>query len=167
MRILLTGGAGFIGSHLLRAYIDESRIQKIIVVDNLITGNIGNIKSVLNHPKVQFVEGDIRDWDLCKKLCASADAISHQAALGSVPRSVEDPVHTNSHNIDGTLNIFTAAREAGIKRVVYASSSSVYGDDPTLTKTEDKTRNPLSPYAITKKQTNCMPVPSVNYMRWN
>lgn len=151
MRILLTGGAGFIGSHLLRAYINEPRIQKVIVVDNLITGNLDNIKSVMNHPKVQFVEGDIREWELCKKLSSSADVISHQAALGSVPRSVEDPIHTNSHNIDGTLNIFTAAREAGIKRVVYASSSSVYGDDPTLPKKEDKTGNPLSPYAITKK----------------
>lgn len=151
MKILLTGGAGFIGSHLLRAFIDTPEIQSIIVVDNLITGNIDNIEKVMNHPKVQFVKGDIRDWDLCRKLTDGVNAICHQAALGSVPRSIDDPVHSNSHNVDGTLNIFTAAREAGVKRVVYASSSSVYGDDETFPKVEDKVGNPLSPYAITKK----------------
>ena len=151
MKILLTGGAGFIGSHLLRAFIDTPEIQSIIVVDNLITGNIDNIEKVMNHPKVQFVKGDIRDWDLCRKLTDGVNAICHQAALGSVPRSIDDPVHSNSHNVDGTLNIFTAAREASVKRVVYASSSSVYGDDETFPKVEDKVGNPLSPYAITKK----------------
>ena len=151
MKILLTGGAGFIGSHLLRAFIDTPEIQNIIVVDNLITGNIDNIEKVMNHPKVQFVKGDIRDWDLCRKLTDGVNAICHQAALGSVPRSIDDPVHSNSHNVDGTLNIFTAAREASVKRVVYASSSSVYGDDETFPKVEDKVGNPLSPYAITKK----------------
>lgn len=151
MKVLLTGGAGFIGSHLLRAFAETTQIKSITVVDNLITGNIRNIEGVLNHPKVHFTEGDIRDFDLCRKLAKGADVVCHQAALGSVPRSIDDPIHTNSHNVDGTLNIFIAAREAGIKRVVYASSSSVYGDDTTFPKQEEHTGQPLSPYAVTKK----------------
>lgn len=151
MHILLTGGAGFIGSHLLRAFIDHPDIAHITVVDNLITGSMDNIREVLDDEQVTFVEGDIRDFDLCNRLCKEATAICHQAALGSVPRSVDDPVLTNAHNIDGTLNIFTAARQNDIKRIVFASSSSVYGDDKTLPKTESKVGQPLSPYAITKK----------------
>lgn len=151
MHILLTGGAGFIGSHLLRAFIDHPEIAHITVVDNLITGSMDNIREVLDHKQATFVEGDIRDFDLCNRLCKEATTVCHQAALGSVPRSVEDPIHTNAHNIDGTLNIFTAARQNGIKRIVFASSSSVYGDDKTLPKTESKVGQPLSPYAITKK----------------
>lgn len=151
MHILLTGGAGFIGSHLVRAFLYHPDIRKITVVDNLITGTLDNIREVLDNENVQFVEGDIRDYDLCTDLCQGITAISHQAALGSVPRSVADPVSSNAHNIDGTLNIFTAAREAGIKRIVFASSSSVYGDDVTLPKTEEVVGQPLSPYAITKK----------------
>ncbi len=151
MHILLTGGAGFIGSHLLRAFIDHPDITHITVVDNLITGSMDNIREVLDDKQVTFVEGDIRDFDLCNKLCKEATAICHQAALGSVPRSVDDPVLTNAHNINGTLNIFTAARQNDIKRIVFASSSSVYGDDKTLPKVESKVGQPLSPYAVTKK----------------
>lgn len=150
MHILLTGGAGFIGSHLLRAFIDLPETGRITVVDNLITGSRKNIEEVLRHPKVKFIEGDIRDIDLCKKLCEGVDAVCHQAALGSVPRSVADPLNTNDYNINGTLNIFQAAREEGIKRVVYASSSSVYGDESTLPKKENRVGKPLSPYAVTK-----------------
>src|SRR5690606_17670587 len=151
MHILLTGGAGFIGSHLVRAFIRHPDIKEITVIDNLITGSMDNINKILGHEKVNFVEGDIRNFDLCKELCQEATAVCHQAALGSVPRSIADPVHTNSHNIDGTLNVFAAAREAGIRRIVFASSSSVYGDHPSLPKEEDKLGLPLSPYAITKK----------------
>lgn len=151
MHILLTGGAGFIGSHLLRAFIDHPDVQRVTVVDNLITGFMNNINEVLDNEKVNFVEGDIRNYDLCRELCQDATAVCHQAALGSVPRSIEDPVHTNAHNIDGTLNIFTAARDSGINRVVFASSSSVYGDDSTLPKVENQLGQPLSPYAVTKK----------------
>ena len=150
MHILLTGGAGFIGSHLLRAFIDLPDVEAITVVDNLITGSMDNIREVQNHPKVHFVHGDIRDYDLCQRLCREATAVCHQAALGSVPRSIDDPVHTNSHNIDGTLHVFEAARQAGIKRVVFASSSSVYGDNANLPKVEDQLGKPLSPYAVTK-----------------
>ena len=150
MHILLTGGAGFIGSHLLRAFIAHPQINGITVVDNLITGSRTNIDEVLDHPQVRFVQGDLRDYDLCRELCREATAVCHQAALGSVPRSIDDPIHTNSHNIDGTLHIFEAARHSGIKRVVFASSSSVYGDHPGLPKVEHQMGKPLSPYAITK-----------------
>ncbi|MBY5956625.1 SDR family oxidoreductase [Membranicola marinus] len=151
MHILLTGGAGFIGSHLVRAFIDHPEITHTTIVDNLITGSMDNIREVLDHDQVTFVEGDIRDLDLCQKLCNEATAVCHQAALGSVPRSVDDPVRSNAHNIDGTLNIFMAARQNNIKRVVFASSSSVYGDDQNLPKVESRVGQPLSPYAITKK----------------
>ncbi|HLU92650.1 MAG TPA: SDR family oxidoreductase [Membranihabitans sp.] len=151
MHILLTGGAGFIGSHLVRAFIRHPDVKAITVIDNLITGSLDNINEILGHEKVNFVEGDIRNFDLCRELCQEATTVCHQAALGSVPRSIDDPVHTNAHNIDGTLNIFSAARETGIKRVVFASSSSVYGDDTNLPKIEDRVGKPLSPYAITKK----------------
>src|SRR5690606_11162877 len=151
MHILLTGGAGFIGSHLVRAFIRHPDVKAITMIDNLITGSLDNINEILGHEKVNFVEGDIRNFDLCRELCQEATTVCHQAALGSVPRSIDDPVHTNAHNIDGTLNIFTAARETGIKRVVFASSSSVYGDDTNLPKVEDRVGKPLSPYAITKK----------------
>ena len=151
MHILLTGGAGFIGSHLVRAFIRHPDVKAITVIDNLITGSLDNINEILGHEKVNFVEGDIRNFDLCRELCQEATTVCHQAALGSVPRSIDDPVHTNAHNIDGTLNIFSAARETGIKRVVFASSSSVYGDDTNLPKVEDRVGKPLSPYAITKK----------------
>lgn len=150
MHVLLTGGAGFIGSHLLRAFIDHPGIRGITVVDNLITGQYENIAEVLDHPRVTFIQGDIRDYDLCCELCRKSTAICHQAALGSVPRSIDDPIHTHSHNVDGTLNLFEAARQSGIKRIVFASSSSVYGNHAALPKVEAVTGIPLSPYAVTK-----------------
>lgn len=151
MKLLLTGGCGFIGSNLTRTLIDNSDIDSIIILDNLSTGYKKNIEEFRHHKKVHFANGDIRDIDLCQELCQKSDAVCHQAALGSVPRSVKDPISTNDHNIQGTLNIFTAARDQGIKRVVYASSSSVYGDEETMPKVEQRVGRPLSPYAVTKK----------------
>ncbi|MBI3139754.1 MAG: SDR family oxidoreductase [Sphingobacteriales bacterium] len=150
MRVLVTGGAGFIGSNLVEALLQDQRVSSVRVLDNLATGFLRNIERFISDPRFEFMEGDIRDFETCKKACASMDVITHQAALGSVPRSINDPLTSNNVNITGTLNIFTAAREAGIKRVVYAASSSTYGDHPGLPKEEDKIGNPLSPYAVTK-----------------
>jgi UDP-N-acetylglucosamine/UDP-N-acetylgalactosamine 4-epimerase len=148
--ILITGGAGFIGSNLVEALLKDKRVGKVRVLDNLATGYLGNIQEFMDNPNFEFVEGDIRDYDTCLKACEEMDLISHQAALGSVPRSIVDPLTTNAVNITGTLNIFTAAKEKGVKRVIYAASSSTYGDSQGLPKVEDKIGNPLSPYAITK-----------------
>ena len=150
MRILVTGGAGFIGSNLVEDLLNKPGVELVRVLDNLATGNIKNIEEFASNSKFQFVQGDIREYDTCLKTCEDIDLISHQAALGSVPRSINDPLTTNDVNITGTLNIFTAAKEKKIKRVVYAASSSTYGDHPGLPKVEDKIGNPLSPYAVTK-----------------
>ncbi|HNR17823.1 MAG TPA: SDR family oxidoreductase [Chitinophagaceae bacterium] len=150
MRILITGGAGFIGSNLVENLLQDERVSLVRVFDNLATGSLKNIEVYKNHPKFDFIEGDIRSYETCLTACDGIDLISHQAALGSVPRSINDPLTTNNVNITGTLNIFTAAKEKGIKRVVYAASSSTYGDHPGLPKVEDKIGNPLSPYAVTK-----------------
>lgn len=150
MRILITGGAGFIGSNLAEQLLQNPAIKLVRVMDNLATGSLKNIQEFQQHPKFEFMEGDIRSYENCVEACKDIDAISHQAALGSVPRSINDPLISNHVNITGTLNIFTAAKESGIKRVVYAASSSTYGDHPGLPKTEDKIGNPLSPYAVTK-----------------
>jgi UDP-N-acetylglucosamine/UDP-N-acetylgalactosamine 4-epimerase len=150
MRILVTGGAGFIGSNLASQLIKDNRVSFVRVLDNLSTGYKQNITSLLQDPRFEFVEGDIRDYQTCLAACSTIDLITHQAALGSVPRSVNDPVTTNNVNITGTLNIFTAAKEKSIRRIIYAASSSTYGDHPDLPKTEDKIGNPLSPYAVTK-----------------
>ncbi len=150
MRILLTGGAGFIGSNLAEQLLKDNRISAVRVLDNLATGSMNNISSHMSDSKFEFFEGDIRDYKTCLEACNNIDLISHQAALGSVPRSIQDPLTTNEVNITGTVNVFTAAKEKKIKRVVYAASSSTYGDHPGLPKTEDKIGNPLSPYAITK-----------------
>jgi UDP-N-acetylglucosamine 4-epimerase len=150
MRILITGGAGFIGSNLVASLLDHPGVERVRVLDNLATGSKNNIEKFLSHPGFEFVEGDIRDFSFCLEACEGMDLISHQAALGSVPRSIRDPLSTNEVNITGTLNIFTAAKEKKIKRVVYASSSSVYGDHPALPKTENQTGNLLSPYAVSK-----------------
>jgi UDP-N-acetylglucosamine 4-epimerase len=150
MRILVTGGAGFIGSNLAEKLLSDERVSLVRVLDNLATGSLSNIEAFIPHPKFEFVEGDIRQYDICLAACDTMDLISHQAALGSVPRSIVDPLTTNEVNITGTLNIFTAAKEKNIKRVVYAASSSTYGDHPGLPKVEDKIGNPLSPYAVTK-----------------
>jgi len=150
MRILVTGGAGFIGSHIVAALLEHPAVTLVRVMDNLATGSIKNIEEFKSHPKFEFVEADIRNYQSCLDACAGIDAITHQAALGSVPRSINDPLTTNDVNITGTLNIFTAAKEKNIKRIVYAASSSTYGDHPGLPKVEDKIGKPLSPYAVTK-----------------
>ena len=150
MRILITGGAGFIGSNLVAALLKEESVALVRVIDNLSTGSLKNIDGFTGHPEFQFIEADIRNYESCLEACDEIDAVSHQAALGSVPRSINDPLTTNAVNITGTLNIFNAAKEKGIKRVVYAASSSTYGDHPGLPKVEDKIGKPLSPYAVTK-----------------
>ena len=150
MRILVTGGAGFIGSNLVEQLLQDDRVKQVRVLDNLATGSLKNIRYFYNHPNFEFIEGDIRNYETCLEACTNIDLISHQAALGSVPRSIKDPLATNEVNITGTLNIFNAAREKKIKRIVYAGSSSTYGDHPGLPKIEDTIGEPLSPYAVTK-----------------
>ena len=150
MRILVTGGAGFIGSNLVEKLLQDDRVKVVRVLDNLDTGSRRNIIEWEVDPRFEFMEGDIRDFTTCLEAVSGMDIISHQAALGSVPRSIKDPLTTNDVNITGTLNIFSAAREKKIKRVVYAASSSTYGDHPGLPKVEDRIGNPLSPYAVTK-----------------
>lgn len=150
MRILITGGAGFIGSNLGEKLLSDPRVSFVRILDNLATGSLKNMESYAQHPNFEFIEGDIRLYETCLQACEGIDAITHQAALGSVPRSIKDPLTTNEVNITGALNIFTAAKEKGIRRVVYAASSSTYGDHPGLPKVEDKIGNPLSPYAVTK-----------------
>src|SRR3954466_11133667 len=150
MRILITGGAGFIGSNLAAHLLERSDVTLVRVLDNFATGNMRNLDEFLNHPKFEFIEGDIRNYQSCLKATEGIDLISHQAALGSVPRSINDPLTSNEVNVTGTLHIFNAAREKNIRRVVYAASSSTYGDHPGLPKVEDRIGNPLSPYAVTK-----------------
>jgi len=150
MNILVTGGAGFIGSNLVGALLNDERVSLVRVIDNLATGQLSNISEFRSHPNFEFIEADIRDYEACVRSCDGIDAISHQAALGSVPRSIADPLTTNEVNITGTLNVFTAAKEKGVKRVVFAASSSTYGDHPGLPKVEHLIGNPLSPYAVTK-----------------
>lgn len=150
MRILITGGAGFIGANLAEVLLYRPEVSLVRVLDNLATGNLKNIEAFQSDIKFEFVQGDIRDYATCLAACEGIDLLSHQAALGSVPRSIKDPVTTNEVNISGTLNMFTAAKESGIKRIVYAASSSTYGDHQGLPKTEDIIGAPLSPYAVTK-----------------
>lgn len=143
---LVTGGAGFIGSHLVEELVKQG--QGVRVIDNLSTGKKENIKPFLE--KIEFTEGDIRDLELVRAAMDGVDYVLHQAAVPSVPRSVKDPLISNSVNVEGTLNILVAARDADVKRVVYASSSSVYGDTPVLPKHEDMKQEPRSPYAVSK-----------------
>jgi UDP-N-acetylglucosamine 4-epimerase len=150
VKILVTGGAGFIGSNLVETLLKEERVSFVRVLDNLSSGFLHNIKEFFDNPKFEFFQGDIRDYETCIKACENMDLISHQAALGSVPRSIKDPLTTNDVNISGFLNIFTAAKENNIKRVVFAASSSTYGDSQKLPKVEDEIGRPLSPYAVTK-----------------
>lgn len=151
---LITGVAGFIGSNLLEALLKLN--QNVVGLDNFATGfqhNLDDVTSLVTKEQAasfKFIEGDIRDIETCKTACTGVDYILHQAALGSVPRSINDPIATNSVNIDGYLNMLVAAKEADIERFVYAASSSTYGDHPDLPKVEDKIGNPLSPYSVTK-----------------
>ncbi len=153
-RWLVTGVAGFIGSALLEKLLDLG--QTVVGVDNFITGHKKNIDDVLSinpDEKLQFtfIEGDLREPEVAARACKDVDIILHQAALGSVPRSIKDPLATHQHNVDAFLNVLWAAKESGVQRVVYASSSSVYGDHPGLPKHEDRIGKPLSPYAVTKR----------------
>jgi UDP-N-acetylglucosamine 4-epimerase len=151
---LITGVAGFIGSNLLETLLKLD--QKVVGLDNFSTGfqhNLAEVQSLVSDEQWQrftFVKGDIRKLERCRQACAGVDYVLHQAALGSVPRSIEDPITTNDNNISGFLNMLVAARDAGVQRFVYAASSSTYGDHPDLPKVEDKIGQPLSPYAVTK-----------------
>lgn len=147
-QFLVTGGAGFIGSHIVRYLVEHD--AKVRILDNLLTGRISNIQDLIDFPNVEFIEGDITDIDTCKRACRGVDYISHQAALGSVPRSLLYPENTNEINVSGFLNMLIAAKEHQVQRMVYASSSSVYGDEYSLPKVEDKIGNALSPYAVSK-----------------
>jgi len=155
---LITGVAGFIGSNLLEKLLILN--QKVVGLDNFDTGHQYNIDQAIEDANTatgkdlsgnfRFIDGDIRELEDCKKACNGVDYVLHQAALGSVPRSIEDPINTNRANIDGFLNMLVASKDAKVKRFVYAASSSTYGDHPDLPKVEDKIGNPLSPYAATK-----------------
>ncbi len=150
MKILVTGGAGFIGSNLVEALLKQANITLVRVLDDFSTGFERNIKQFYDNPGFELIKGDITNYTTCLEACDGIDVISHQAALGSVPRSIKNPLKTNEVNITGTLNIFTAAKELGIKRIVFAASSSTYGDSKELPKVEDRIGKPLSPYAVTK-----------------
>jgi UDP-N-acetylglucosamine 4-epimerase len=147
--ILITGGAGFIGSNLIEHFLTLKK-YKVVCLDNLATGHFHNIEPFLSNPDFTFIEGDIRDLETCKKAVKGCDYVLHQAALGSVPRSINDPITTNDVNIGGFLNMLIAARDEKVKRFVYAASSSTYGDSEALPKVEEVIGKPLSPYAITK-----------------
>jgi UDP-N-acetylglucosamine 4-epimerase len=147
---LITGGSGFIGSNIVE-YLLKHNAGKVVVLDDLSTGSIRNISPFTEKNNFHFINGDIRNADVCRKSCEGIDFVLHQAALGSVPRSISDPLNTHSVNSTGFLNMIIAARDAKVNRFVYASSSSVYGDHPGLPKKEEQTGNPLSPYAVSKK----------------
>lgn len=146
--ILITGGAGFIGSNLCEHFLKKG--YSVVCLDNFSTGFRHNIEHLFSHPDFRLIEGDIREYTMCQKALDGVDYVLHQAALGSVPRSIQDPITTNEVNVSGFLNMLHASKEAGIKRFVYAASSSTYGDSESLPKVEDKIGKPLSPYAITK-----------------
>jgi len=146
---LVTGGAGFIGSHLVE-YLLKKGAGKVRVLDNYSTGSPDNIVAFQKNTSFEMIEGDIRDLETCKRALTGINYLAHQAALGSVPRSINDPIRTNEVNVTGFLNVLVAARESGIRRMVYAASSSTYGDHEALPKEEDTIGNPLSPYAVTK-----------------
>ena len=150
LNFLVTGGAGFIGANLV-GYLLAHGAGKVRVLDNLATGYRANLAEFEDHPSFEFIEGDIRDLDTCKKAVEGIDYVSHQAALGSVPRSINDPVTSNEVNVSGFLNMLIAQKESNsVKRMIYAASSSTYGDSKALPKVEDVIGNPLSPYAVTK-----------------
>ncbi|HEX8517417.1 MAG TPA: NAD-dependent epimerase/dehydratase family protein, partial [Bacteroidia bacterium] len=146
---LVTGGAGFIGSNIVE-YLLKYNAKRVVVLDNLSTGFEANIQPYLSHPGFKFIKGDICNPDDCIEACKSIDYVFHQAALGSVPRSIKNPIATHNVNATGFINVLIAARDADVKRVVYASSSSVYGDSKILPKVEDQIGKQLSPYAVSK-----------------
>ncbi len=150
LSFLVTGGCGFIGSNIVE-YLLKYNAGKVVVLDNVSTGFKKNIEPFLSNANFQFIDGDITNLETCKSACKGIDYVNHQAALGSVPRSVKDPIASHAVNATGFLNMLIAARDAKAKRIVYASSSSVYGDHPVLPKKEEETGNLLSPYAVTKK----------------
>ncbi|MGI9582363.1 SDR family oxidoreductase [Chryseobacterium sp. RRHN12] len=147
-KILITGGAGFIGSNLTEYFLNKG--YYVVCLDNFATGHRHNIEPFLENPNYKLIEGDIRDLEVCREAVQNVDYILHQAALGSVPRSIKDPITSNDVNVSGFLNMLVAARDANVKRFVYAASSSTYGDSESLPKVEDVIGRPLSPYAITK-----------------
>jgi UDP-N-acetylglucosamine 4-epimerase len=147
-RVLVTGGAGFIGSNLTESLLEAG--NEVVCLDNFSTGKRKNIESFLENPRYKLIEGDIRNSDDCSKAVSGVEYVFHEAALGSVPRSIKDPVTTTDVNIGGFVKMLFASKEAGVKRFIYAASSSTYGDHPDLPKVEDKIGSPLSPYAITK-----------------
>lgn len=146
-KILITGGAGFIGSNLCGYFLEDN---EVICLDNFSTGHYHNIQSFLLHPNFKLIEGDIRDFETCERAVLGVDFVLHEAALGSVPRSINDPITSNEVNVSGFLNVLMAARNANVKRFIYAASSSTYGDSVLLPKVEDVIGKPLSPYAVTK-----------------
>ncbi len=150
VNILLTGGAGFIGSHILDALLEDSRVGTVRVLDNFSTGKRENIVHHQGHNRFELMEGDIRDYQTCRRAVAGMHLVCHQAALGSVPRSLKDPLLSHDVNVNGTLHILQSSVEEGIRRVVFAASSSTYGDSAVLPKVEDVIGKPLSPYAVTK-----------------
>ena len=147
-KILVTGGAGFIGSNLCEVLLEKN--NKVVCLDNFATGKRENLTHLLNNSNFTLIEGDITNLEDCKKAVNGVDYVLHQAALGSVPRSIKDPITSNDVNVGGFLNMLVASRDAGVKRFVYAASSSTYGDSKGLPKVEDVIGKPLSPYAITK-----------------
>ncbi len=169
--VLVTGGAGFIGSHLVEALV--ARGARVRVLDDLSTGRADNLAAVAE--RIELLEGDIRDEAVCHAACDEARYLFHQAALGSVPRSLDDPATSLAVNVQGTANLFAAARRAGVERLVYASSSSVYGDSPRLPRREGEEGEPLSPYALSKRMTEeiasvfwrCYGLPSVGLRYFN
>jgi UDP-N-acetylglucosamine 4-epimerase len=148
-KILITGGAGFIGSNLCEYFLSTNK-HLVVCLDNLSTGHLKNIQQHFTNPNFEFIEGDIRNLETCKKAVLGCQYVLHEAALGSVPRSINDPITTNDVNINGFLNMLVAARDEKVDKFVYAASSSTYGDSEVLPKVEDKIGKPLSPYAITK-----------------
>jgi len=150
IKLLITGGAGFIGSNLVEHFLKDDRVALVRVLDDLSNGYYDNIREFEHHPKFEFIQGDICDYETCLKACEGIHRISHQAALGSVPRSIENPMRTNEVNVGGTVNMLYAAKEQGVSRIILAFSSSTYGDHPGLPKIEDRIGKPLSPYAVSK-----------------
>src|SRR5690554_7866926 len=146
--VLVTGGAGFIGSNIIDKLLGQN--NRVVCLDNFATGKRENLAAQLNNPDFSLIEGDIRDLATCRRATEGIDIVLHQAALGSVPRSIKDPQTSNEVNVTGFLNMLVAARDEGVKRFVYAASSSTYGDSEAMPKVEDRIGRPLSPYAITK-----------------